>query len=111
MTVDTQPLLVRKIEQLDQYLLGIEWVDGHKSRWRLSHLRRHCPCALCVDEWTGEKRLDPAAVDEKVVATELHSVGRYALAIHFTDGHQSGIFPFTLLRSLCQCDDCASRAR
>ena len=91
-----QLLLVREIEQLDAYTLGIEWTDGHKSRWRLSHLRRRCPCAACKDEWTNERTLDPASVDDNIQATTIESVGRYALVVHFTDGHSTGIFTFTL---------------
>ena len=101
-----QILLVRKIEQLDPYTLGIEWADGHQSRWRLSHLRRHCQCATCKDEWTNEPRLDPSTVDDNIQATTLESVGRYALTTNFTDGHSTGIYTFTYLRELCQCDEC-----
>ena len=41
------PIMVRQIEQLDGHTLGIEWSDGHRGRWRLSHVRRHCQCATC----------------------------------------------------------------
>ncbi len=104
-----QRLLVRKIDQLDKYTLGIEWVDGHCSRWRLSHLRRHCPCAGCVDEWTGKALIDPTRVDDEIGATTIESVGQYALTVHFSDGHSTGIYSFALLRELCQCDSCAGR--
>lgn len=104
-------LLVRKIEQLDRHTLGIEWVDGHRSRWRLSHLRRNCPCAVCVDEWTREPKLKAEEVDDDVLATTVDSVGRYAVRIDFSDGHTTGIYSFPLLRELCQCDECeAARA-
>jgi DUF971 family protein len=33
-------------------------------------------------------------------------VGRYALKFTFSDGHESGIYSFSLLRRLCQCDIC-----
>ncbi len=102
-----QPLLlVRKIAQLDRYTLGIEWVDGHRSSWRLSTLRRACPCASCVDEWSGERTLEPAGVDDKILATDVESVGRYALKIRFTDGHDTGIYTFRSMRELCECDEC-----
>lgn len=99
MTANT-PLLVRKIEQIDQHTLGIEWTDGHKSRWRLSRLRRACPCATCRDEWTGKPLLDPSRVDENITARRVESVGRYALTIHFSDGHSTGIYSFPMLREL-----------
>jgi DUF971 family protein len=93
-------LLVRKIAQLDRYTLGIEWVDGHRSHWRLSHLRRNCPCASCVDEWSGKKTLDPDSIPDDILCTEVESVGRYALRIRFTDGHDTGIYTFKRLREL-----------
>ena len=108
MTQTDQPLLVRKIEQLDSHTLGIDWIDGHRSRWRLSHLRRHCPCAGCIEEWTGKPLLAPDSVDDEIQATVVESVGHYALAINFTDGHSTGIYSFTLLRELCQCEACQS---
>lgn len=103
-----KPLLVRTIEQLDEHTLGIEWTDGHRSRWRLSHLRRNCPCAECRDEWTGKRLLDAKAVDDNLKATIVQSLGRYAISINFTDGHTTGIYAFTLLRDLCQCEECES---
>jgi len=104
-----QPLLVRRIAQLDRYTLGIEWIDGHRSHWRLSNLRRHCPCAHCVDEWTGEQILKAEAVDEDLLAKQVDSVGRYALRVRFADGHDTGIYNFNILRDLCECDECRAK--
>ena len=95
-----QSLGVRKIYQVDRHTLGIDWSDGQQGRWRLAELRRHCPCALCVDEWTRERTLDPGSVAEDLVAEGVESVGRYALRVRFADGHSSGIFTYTLLREL-----------
>ena len=97
-----ESLGVVEIYQVDGHTLGIEWNDGARGRWRLSHLRRNCPCAGCVDEWTRERRLDPASVDDDILATTVDSVGRYALRVVFADGHDSGIYTFGLLRELDQ---------
>lgn len=110
MTTKAPPLLVRKVEQLDRHTLGIEWIDGHKSRWRLSHLRQNCPCASCINEWTGEPILEPGSVDEDLIARRVESVGRYALMIEFADGHSTGIYSFPTLRKLCQCEECSKGA-
>ena len=63
-------------------------------------LRLACGCAICVDEWTGEEHLDPACVPEDVRPLKIESVGRYALQIQWSDGHDTGIYPFRRLRAL-----------
>ncbi|MCB9555701.1 MAG: DUF971 domain-containing protein [Deltaproteobacteria bacterium] len=95
-----QQLLVRRIAQLDRYTLGIEWIDGHRSHWRLSTLRRKCPCASCIDEWTGEPILKADDVDDDILASVVESIGRYALRVHFSDGHNTGIYTFAFLREI-----------
>jgi len=62
-------------------------------------LRLACSCAHCIDEWTGEPRLDPAKVPEDVAVVKVESAGRYAAVVHWSDMHQS-IFPFTRLWSM-----------
>ena len=46
-----QPL---KIFRTPNGELGIEFDDESKAVFRLRDLRLACPCALCVDENTGE---------------------------------------------------------
>jgi ATP-binding protein involved in chromosome partitioning len=80
--------------------LAIAWADGHESRLDVRELRLACGCARCVDEWTGEERLDPASVPEDVHPLQIQPVGRYAIQISWSDGHDSGIYPFRRLREL-----------
>ena len=75
-----------------------------------ARMRLHCPCAECVDERTGERRLDPGRVPLDVTVRRALTVGRYALAFEFSDGHQTGIYTFDHLRRLCECADCAGDA-
>jgi ATP-binding protein involved in chromosome partitioning len=63
-------------------------------------LRLACGCASCVDEWTGEARLDPATIPPDVHPVRIEAVGHYAIQIEWSDGHSSGIYPFTRLRQL-----------
>ncbi len=93
----TTPTAIRQ-DSPDQ--LAIEWQDGHRSVYEVRGLRLACACAVCVDEWTGERRLDPAAVPEDVKPLRIESVGRYAIQITWSDGHASGIYPFARLREL-----------
>jgi len=90
--------------------LRITWRDGHQSRYGYRMLRQRCPCALCVDEWTGEHRLDPARVAAGIHPKEVARVGAYALRFMWSDGHGTGIYTFTFLRSICECDTCAGNA-
>jgi len=93
----TEP--TRIIEESDSELT-IEWSDGQSTRYTAVQLRRACPCAGCIDEWTGEKRLDDGSVPDSLTFKHTSIVGRYALNFHFSDGHNTGIFSFDLLRKL-----------
>lgn len=86
--------------------LRIEWKDGHVSTYGPRELRLACPCAGCVDEMTGERILTPRMVDEGVHPLEIQYVGRYALKFSWSDGHDTGIYPFEYLRRLCGCEEC-----
>ena len=81
-------------------VLTIDWNDGVRSQYEVRHLRLACPCAACINEWTGDKILDPGKVPVNVRPARLLSVGRYAMAIHWSDGHSTGIFSYDYLRRL-----------
>ena len=90
---------VRDIAQVDPRTLGITWTDGRVDHYDVVALRRRCPCAHCIDEWTGAKRLKPEDVAESVRPVKIDSVGSYALQIRFNDGHGTGIYTFNMLRA------------
>jgi len=96
----------RDMEWVEKGVLGIQWSDGHASRYPVRYLRQQCPCAACVDEWTGERRLQGDDVPLLIMVKDIQPVGRYALQFIWSDGHDSGIYSYTLLRKLCQCDSC-----
>ena len=80
--------------------LRIDWQDGHTQVLDPRGLRLACRCAACRDEVTGQTLLDPAQVPLDVAPTRIRSVGNYALGIAFSDGHESGIYPFAALRQM-----------
>ncbi|MDH3284464.1 MAG: DUF971 domain-containing protein [Acidobacteriota bacterium] len=82
--------------------LGIVWSDGEEHYVAGRLLRAHCPCASCVDEMTGERRLDPAALPSDLVLESWTPVGSYAIALRWSDGHDTGIFTFERLRLLAE---------
>lgn len=91
---------VKNIGQVDERTLGIVWTDGHKSAYDVVALRRACPCAQCIDEWTHKRTLNPESVPETIRPVRVDSVGAYALKIQFSDGHQTGIYTFQMLRGI-----------
>ncbi|MGE4650242.1 MAG: DUF971 domain-containing protein [Myxococcota bacterium] len=84
--------------------LLIEWSDGVDHVYDVRDLRLACGCAVCVDEWSGEARLDASSVPEDVHPLHIKVVGRYALHFDWSDGHDSGIYPFARLRGLGEGD-------
>jgi ATP-binding protein involved in chromosome partitioning len=89
-----------EIRQAGPHELAIRWNDGVESRYAVRDLRLACACAQCVDEWTGEYRLNPASVPDDVHPTRINAVGRYAIQIQWSDGHDTGIYAFDRLREL-----------
>jgi ATP-binding protein involved in chromosome partitioning len=88
------------IRQQGPRALAIRWGDGHQSVYPVRELRLACGCASCIDEWTGEGRLAPTSVPADVHPLRITPVGRYAIQIHWSDGHETGIYPFRRLREL-----------
>lgn len=87
------------IEESDRELT-INWSDGLETKYCAPALRRKCPCASCVNEWTGEKILNDASISDDLTINSTSVVGRYALNFHFSDGHDTGIFSFQYLRKI-----------
>jgi len=83
--------------------LALRWTDGTESYFPLDFLRKRCPCALCSGEkdllgnvYKGEVKLDQKSVQLKRCAV----VGGYGLQPEWMDGHASGIYSFSYLKSL-----------
>lgn len=91
----------RELKQVDDFSLSITWGDGHRCLYQAANLRRACPCAQCVNEWTGQRILAPDAIAEETSIRDLSLVGRYALNFRWSDGHDTGIYSFRYLRDLC----------
>lgn len=83
----------------------IEWSDGHMSRYPFRELRIDCACAACIEEMTGRQLLDVLSVPGDIFAVDFLPVGRYAVQFAWSDGHSTGIYPFTMLRQICRCGD------
>lgn len=90
-------LRVKAIDQLDSRTLKILWSNDIEQTFDVVDLRRRCPCAVCVDEWTHQPKLRPEDVPDTVRPLRIDSVGRYALNIRFSDQHSTGIYTFQSL--------------
>ena len=100
-------VLPLRIQQSSALELSIIWDDQHPGRTTLRKLRESCPCASCKTEREkGVKNLLPILKQGEFRVTAIVPVGQYAIQITWGDGHATGIYPFELLRSLCQCAEC-----
>ena len=86
--------------------LRIAWSDGVHHDLTLQQLREACPCATC-----REQRKSPAppsnmlpvisqAEAQPLGLQGMKPVGNYAYNVVFSDGHDTGIYTFELLREL-----------
>jgi DUF971 family protein len=83
-------------------VMEIQWADGHKAILPHEILRGYCPCAHCQGHGGSIKYVPGGNIDIR----EIQQVGNYALQFTWGDRHDSGIYTFRYLRSLCQCDEC-----
>jgi DUF971 family protein len=94
----------REIMQEGNAGVRIKWADGRECHYTAPQLRRSCPCAQCINEWTGQRVLKPEAISEDLSIADLSIVGRYALNFSWSDGHETGIYSFRYLRELCEAE-------
>jgi DUF971 family protein len=95
--------------------LAIEWADGHASQYACAPLRDACPCATCTGAHGNEPQPSTYAAKPaeafplfkpRISIDRAEPVGSYAIRIDWNDGHNSGIYSFDYLRSICPCEAC-----
>lgn len=98
------PLIPRKIHTPKPYLLRLEWADGFAATITTEELRKACPCAHCKGETImGRMVVAPALTTFKPGMYEIEGinpVGNYAIQVGWRDGHNTGIYPWELLREV-----------
>lgn len=85
--------------------LTVTWTDGTTAFYPVMHLRRLSPSAdaKALREEMARNPLTvlPAARSAAPLTIEdAELVGNYALRLRFSDGHASGIYSWTYLRSI-----------
>jgi DUF971 family protein len=81
-------------------VLEIRWSPEVCLRYPFWFLRGECPCAACVNEFTGERTLDPDTIPKDIVPSAMEFSGNYALKIQWSDGHATGLYSWELLHRL-----------
>ena len=93
----------------------IDWSDGHKSEFSNEYLRDECPCAGCTGAHGTEPQRSNYVAEARTAAPaalrmdSIEEVGSYAIRIYWNDGHNSGIYSFDHLRSICPCPECSAQ--
>lgn len=79
-------------------VLEVTFDDGNTYKLPSEYLRVYTPSAEAVGHGPGQEVLQVGK--ENVTITEIRSVGNYAVALTFSDGHNSGIYTWDLLYKL-----------
>lgn len=93
--------------------IKIDWKDGHHSEYGLTYLRDKCPCATCTGAHGTTPRQPEAEAagpfpmfKPKLKMLSVEPVGNYAIRIHWSDGHSTGIYTYDHFRNICPCENC-----
>ena len=82
----------------------IKWSDGKTYQYPLFGLRRNCPCVMCRGGHDKMQIFEPSAFNEQAVVPvtigRAEQIGNHAIQIHWSDGHNSGMYRWTTLRDL-----------
>lgn len=93
------PKNVRALQ--DSAALELVWSDDTTNRLSYRLLRGSCPCAGCVNEFTGERTFGVDKVSDDIQPAHLSFSGNYALKITWNDGHDTGLYTWEYLAKLC----------
>jgi DUF971 family protein len=96
--------------------IKIDWKDGHTSDYGLTYLRDKCPCATCSGSHGTPPRVPEAdnpfqMYKPALKMVSVEPVGNYAIRIHWSDGHNSGIYSYEHFRRICPCTECQKTDR
>jgi DUF971 family protein len=84
--------------------IKIKWDDDKESFIKISKLRDECPCVNCKGESVIFENYIPIKAPFKHAGfyeiEKIEPVGNYAIQIFWKDGHNTGIYPYDLLRVL-----------
>lgn len=94
------PQKIRAVREIRVFEL--EWENAPPVQIPFRLLRQRCPCAGCIDEFTGARILNPESVPEDIAPRNMGFRGNYALQIDWSDGHNSGLYTWDHLGALAE---------
>ena len=95
-----------ELKLVDPSRLRITWSDGQVREYSVRELREHArarPAARSARRRLRRRRRSPVlspAETQPLRIAAMQPTGRYAYSIHFSDGHDTGIYTLELLREL-----------
>ena len=93
--------VIKTLQEVGRYAIGIVWNDGHDSIFPLETLRRTCPA-------TSARPTSSGAIPEASQRLRQFSrLGDSGVFIAWVDGHET-LFTTDDLRSLCRCAYCVA---
>lgn len=93
----TPPVTELRLHKLSR-VLEVGFADGRQFRLPCEYLRVFSPSAEVRGHGGGEGKL--VTGKEAVTITRIEGVGAYAVRLHFSDGHNTGLYTWPLLRRL-----------
>jgi len=80
--------------------LTLVWPDGATAHFDLGELRRNCPCAECRGLREQGRTPGPGPhAPAPLTARDAELVGGWGLQIRWSDGHETGIYAWSMLRA------------
>jgi DUF971 family protein len=76
----------------------VMWKNGVCSTISGSELRRYCACSEC----RARKVVGISLINVSAELTQVELMGRNALHVKFSDGHERGIYPWPYLYAISQ---------
>ncbi len=81
-------------------MFKVMWNDNKQSLITFKELRYLCPCATCVDEGTGQRKIKREDVSATIAPISVRTIGNYALQVVWNEGHDTGYYSYDYLRNL-----------
>ena len=93
-------IIPAEIGRANEHDIKIIWKDQSENIYPARELRIKCPCANCKEEMTGRPLIKDNLIPQDVHPVSINLVGRYAIRIDWSDGHNTGIYTFENLRTM-----------